>query len=70
MITKWQMQHTVIAGARMRYDGSASELLPQYLLVLMLSAVTCGIYSAWGTVRLNKYTYSHTHADSAQAGHY
>ena len=38
-------------------------ILWQYIIVLLLSAVTFGIYSSWGIVRLNKYIFSHTHVD-------
>ncbi len=63
MIEKWEMKHCIVGTDRMKYEGTALGLLGQYIIVLLLTIITLGIYSAWGTVRINKYIYSHTHVD-------
>lgn len=61
MITRWQLRHSVVCGDRMEYDGSAFGILGLYIVVYLLDLVTLGIYSSWGTVRIYKYLYGHTH---------
>ena len=64
MIQKWETSHEVVCNDRLYYDGTATGILVQYLIVYLLTIVTLGIYSPWGTVSLNKYIYAHTHAEN------
>ena len=64
MIQKWETSHEVVCNDRLYYDGTATGILVQYLIVYLLTILTLGISSPWGTVRLNKYIYAHTHAEN------
>lgn len=61
IIIQWETKHEVICGDRLRYLGSISGLFIQYIVVLLLSVITLGIYSAWGYVRINRYVLDNTH---------
>ena len=63
MIMKWEVRHEKVSEDRLYYDGTALGILGQYIIVFLLTVVTLGIYSAWGTVRLNKYIVADTHVD-------
>ncbi len=43
-----------------RFHGTASEYFGIWIVNLLLSIVTIGIYSAWAKVRTNKYFYQNT----------
>ena len=55
---------TIIRSEKYFYDGVGSELLPIWLLNVLLTFVTCGLFGAWATVRMNKYLVAHTHVDA------
>lgn len=42
------------------FTGSGEEYFRIWIVNLLLSIVTCGIYSAWAKVRKNQYFYRHT----------
>lgn len=46
-----------------QFTGSASEYFQIWIVNVLLSIVTCGIYSAWAKVRTKQYFYRHTHLD-------
>ena len=48
-----------ISGKRLRFDGSGAELFGQYIVVLLLIIVTCGLYAPWGFVKLRRWYVSH-----------
>ena len=48
-------QHLVV-----RFSGNAKEYFGIWIVNLLLSIVTIGIYSAWAKVRTNKYFYQNT----------
>lgn len=45
---------------RFEFKGTASEFFGIWIVNLLLSIVTIGIYSAWAKVRTKKYFYQHT----------
>ena len=61
LLQKWQMSHCIVSRDRMYYDGTALGIFGQYIVIFLLSVVTCGLYSSWGIVRMNKYILRHTH---------
>ncbi len=61
LLQKWQMGHCIVSRDRMYYDGTALGIFGQYIVIFLLSVVTCGLYSSWGIVRMNKYILRHTH---------
>ena len=56
---KWYAPNVRISGKRLRFEGSGAELFGQYIIVLLLSVVTWGLYYSWGYVRLRRWAISH-----------
>lgn len=52
---------THISGVK--FHGQAGEFFSIWIVNLLLSIVTLGIYSAWAKVRTNRYFYSNTEID-------
>ena len=46
-----------------KFHGQAGEFFSIWIVNLLLSIVTLGIYSAWAKVRTNRYFYSNTEID-------
>lgn len=46
---------------QLEFRGSGSEYFRIWIVNLLLSIITLGIYSAWAKVRRNRYLYSSTH---------
>lgn len=47
-------------ASKMVFTGKASEFFGIWIVNLLLSILTLGIYSAWAKVRTNQYFYGHT----------
>ena len=45
------------------FRGNAKEWFGIWIVNLLLSIVTIGIYSAWAKVRTKKYFYNHTYVE-------
>lgn len=58
---KWLASHTVINGKRMTFDGKGGDLFVKYIVWLLLSYLTCGIYGLWMAVALKKWISERTH---------
>lgn len=54
------MDRQVSTEAKLEFTGSGSEFFRIWIVNILLSIVTLGIYSAWAKVRTNKYLYSCT----------
>ena len=52
-------------AARIQFTGSGRSYFGIWIVNLLLSIVTLGIYSAWAKVRRKKYFYQHTLLDGA-----
>jgi uncharacterized membrane protein YjgN (DUF898 family) len=50
----------IISKERVKFHGNGTEFFAIWIVNLLLSIVTLGIYSAWATVRTNRYFYSNT----------
>ncbi len=61
---KWEAKNTIIRNEKYFYDGDGGELFPIWIVNVLLTFVTCGIFSAWATVRMNRYIIAHTHVDA------
>lgn len=44
---RWETEHTVIDGKRLKFVGKGSDLFVKFLLWWILSVITLGIYSIW-----------------------
>jgi uncharacterized membrane protein YjgN (DUF898 family) len=53
-----------------RFTGAASEYFRIWIVNLLLSIVTLGIYSAWAKVRRLRYFYGHTAVDGGAFGYH
>lgn len=60
MLQGWDTKHQIINGHRLTFDGTGLGFLAEFLIIWILTIITCGIYSSWGTVRLNRYIIRHT----------
>lgn len=58
---KFVIEHTVINGKRLSFDGTGGQLFGNWIKWFLLTVVTCGIYSFWVTPRLYKWVASHIH---------
>ena len=59
------MDQQVSAETRLEFSGSGSEYFRIWIVNILLSIVTLGIYSAWAKVKSNKYLYSCTRLDGS-----
>ncbi|MCS4306628.1 uncharacterized membrane protein YjgN (DUF898 family) [Rheinheimera pacifica] len=50
--------------SKVAFSGQASEFFGIWIVNLLLSIVTLGIYSAWAKVRTNQYFYGHTRIEN------
>lgn len=53
-------QDETLPKVRVKFHGNGTEYFAIWIVNLLLSIVTLGIYSAWATVRTNRYFYSNT----------
>jgi uncharacterized membrane protein YjgN (DUF898 family) len=60
MIQRWDVKHQNISNRRLVFSGTGLGFLGEYIIIALLSLITCGIYSSWGQVRLLKYITRHT----------
>jgi uncharacterized membrane protein YjgN (DUF898 family) len=61
MVYKWEANHTVINGQRLRFTGTAMQLFGNWIKWLLLTIVTIGIYGFWVSIKLKKWKTKHTH---------
>lgn len=64
LIQKWDIGHQVINNKRLRFNGTGSGFFGEYIIIVLLSIITCGIYSPWGMVRMLKYITRNTEFES------
>jgi len=53
-------EEKIIASSKVKFHGNGTEFFAIWIVNILLSIVTLGIYSAWATVRTNRYFYSNT----------
>ncbi|BCO18193.1 membrane protein [Alteromonas sp. KC3] len=58
-----QENDVVIRTEQVKFHGNTKEFFAIWIVNLLLSIVTLGIYSAWAKVRTNRYFYSNTELD-------
>lgn len=61
MLYKWEADHTVVEGHRLRFDGTAVQLFGMWVRWLLLTVVTLGIYGFWVGIKLKQWRTAHTH---------
>jgi uncharacterized membrane protein YjgN (DUF898 family) len=60
MIYGWKINHTVINGRRLKFNGAAIGLFGQWIKWLLLCIITLGIYSFWMFISLEKWKVKNT----------
>ena len=60
-IERWKVNHTVIDGKKLVFDGTGLELFSKYIIWFLLTLVTVGIYSFWLAIKMKKWVTAHTH---------
>ena len=58
---EWHVEHTIIDGNRLRFDGTGSQLFGKFIIWLLLAAVTFGIYVIWIPVKTQQWLTENTH---------
>ncbi|WP_437130904.1 DUF6693 family protein [Peptostreptococcus russellii] len=61
MIYRREIEHTVVNGQRLYFDGTASQLFGNWVKWLLLTIITLGIYSFWLFIKLKQWKVKHTH---------
>lgn len=61
MIYRWEVEHTVIDGKRLKFEGTALGLFGQWIKWFLLCIITLGIYGFWIRISLMKWKAKHTH---------
>ena len=64
---RWVAQHTFINGRKLVFDGTGAQLFGKYLLWMLLTIVTLGIYSFWLSIRMEQWRVKHTHFEDGTA---
>jgi len=60
MVYGWKINHTVIDGRRLKFNGSAVGLFGSWIKWLLLTIITLGIYSFWLGIALEKWKVKNT----------
>lgn len=60
MVYGWKINHTVIEGRRMQFNGSAIGLFGNWIKWWALSVITLGIYAFWVFIRIEDWKAKHT----------
>lgn len=60
LVYGWKINHTVIEGHRMHFNGTGLELFGNWIKWLLLSIITIGIYSFWVNIKLEDWKAKHT----------
>ncbi|MBD5460496.1 MAG: DUF898 domain-containing protein, partial [Lachnospiraceae bacterium] len=68
MLTRWEINHTVINGRRLRFTGRGHQFFGRYLLWLLLTVVTFGIYGFWFGLGVTKWKVKHTVYEDDESG--
>ena len=61
MIYTWEQRHKVYCKRRCNFDGTAAELFGTWVLCMLLTIVTLGIYSFWVPLKVKRWQIKHTH---------
>ncbi|MCL1995051.1 MAG: YjgN family protein [Defluviitaleaceae bacterium] len=60
LVYGWKINHTVIEGRRLQFNGTAIGLFGNWIKWLLLTIVTVGIYAFWLGIALQKWKVKHT----------
>lgn len=60
MVYRWRIEHTVIEGRRLKFNGTAIGLFGNWIKWLLLTIITLGIYGFWVFIKLENWKVKHT----------
>lgn len=60
MVYGWKINHTVIEGKRLHFNGSAMNLFGNWIKWLFFCIITLGIYGLWVGIALEKWKVKNT----------
>lgn len=60
MVYRWETNHTIVQGHRLKFTGKGIQLLGRFLLWLLLIVFTLGIILLWIQIFLKKWKVKHT----------
>jgi len=55
MMCRWETNHTKIGGKRLRFTGTGGSLFGHWLLWLLLTIITLGIFGLWVPVKFARW---------------
>lgn len=61
VLNRWTARNTILLGKRLVFTGKALSLLGKYMLGILLTVITVGIYSFWFERSLIAWRVSNTH---------
>jgi uncharacterized membrane protein YjgN (DUF898 family) len=59
-VLRWETEHSVIEGRRLKFTGTATGLFGHWIKWLLLSVITLGIYSFWVGIKMRQWKLEHT----------
>lgn len=60
MVYGWKINHSVIEGRRLQFNGSAVGLFGHWIKWLLLTIIMVGIYGFWVSIKLENWKVSNT----------
>jgi uncharacterized membrane protein YjgN (DUF898 family) len=60
MIYGWKINHTIIEGRRLQFNGKAIGLFGNWIKWFLLCIITIGIYGFWIPIALEKWKVKNT----------
>ena len=59
-VVSWERRHSVYSGRRLVFNGTGMQLFGKWIIWLLLTIVTCGLYSFVMGLKLEQWILSHT----------
>ncbi|MCL2503680.1 MAG: YjgN family protein [Coriobacteriia bacterium] len=59
----WRIEHTIVSGKRLRFDGQGHQLFGMWIKWWLLSVVTLGIYAIWVPIKVEQWRVAHTYLE-------
>jgi Bacterial protein of unknown function (DUF898). len=60
LVYGWKMNHTVIEGRRLKFNGTAIGLFGNWIKWFLLTVITLGIYGLWLHIKLEQWKVKNT----------
>ena len=60
LVYGWKINHTVIEGSRLKFNGTAIGLFGNWIKWFLLTVITLGIYGLWLHIKLEQWKVKNT----------